>query len=130
MDGVRYYLGFRKDLPRVLSSLNMFVVFSHLDGLGGFLIDAMASGLPVAAADVGSARDLITHRESGLLVPARSARALADAILKVQFDRNLAARLASRGRETVLEKYSAEAMARRIIGVYEYRAHRKGIKLA
>jgi glycosyltransferase involved in cell wall biosynthesis len=108
----------------------MFVVFSHLDGLGGFLIDAMASGLPVAAADVGSARDLITHRESGLLVPARSARALADAILKVQFDRNLAARLASRGRETVLEKYSAEAMARRIIGVYEYRAHRKGIKLA
>jgi hypothetical protein len=130
MDGVRYYLGFRKDLPRVLSSLNMFVVFSHLDGLGGFLIDAMASGLPVAAADVGSARDLITHRESGLLVPARSARALADAILKVQFDRNLAARLASRGRETVLEKYSAEAMARRIIGVYEYRAHRKGTKLA
>jgi L-malate glycosyltransferase len=130
MDGVRYYLGFRNDLPRVLSSLNMFVVFSHLDGLGGFLIDAMASGLPVAAADVGSARDLITHRESGLLVPARSARALADAILKVQFDRNLAARLASRGRETVLEKYSAEAMARRIIGVYEYRAHRKGIKLA
>ena len=130
MDGVRYYLGFRKDLPRILSSLNMFVVFSHLDGLGGFLIDAMASGLPVAAADVGSARDLITHRESGLLVPPRSARSLADAILKVQFDRNLATRLAGRGRETVLEKYSAEAMARRIIGVYEYRAHRKGIKLA
>ncbi|MCK7541382.1 MAG: hypothetical protein MZV63_66090 [Marinilabiliales bacterium] len=51
-------------------------------------------------------------------------------IVKIHFDKNLAARLAAGGREAVLEKYSAEAMARRIIGVYEFRAHRKGIKLA
>ncbi|MGZ5469081.1 MAG: glycosyltransferase family 4 protein [Candidatus Aminicenantales bacterium] len=129
MEGLRYYLGHRADAPRTLSSLNMFVVFSHLDGLGGYLVEAMASGLPVAAVDVGAARDLITHRESGLLVPPRNAKALADAILKVHFDRNLAARLAAKGREAALEKYSSEAMARRIIGVYEWRGHRKGIKL-
>jgi glycosyltransferase involved in cell wall biosynthesis len=126
---VRYYLGRRGETPRILSALDMFVVFSHLDGLGGRLIEAMASGLPVAAVDVGAARDLIIHRESGLLVPPRNAKALADAVLKVHFDRNLAARLAAKGREAVLERYSAEAMARRIIGVYEWRAHRKGIKL-
>jgi glycosyltransferase involved in cell wall biosynthesis len=130
MESVRYYLGFRKDTPRVLASLNMFTVFSHLDGLGGFLVEAMASGLVVAAADVGSARDLITHRDNGLLVPARNARALADAVLKVHFDKVLAAKLAARGRESILERYSVEAMARRIVGVYEYRAHRKGLKLA
>jgi hypothetical protein len=50
-------------------------------------------------------------------------------VLKVHYDRNLAARLAARGRESVLERYSAEAMARRIVGVYEFRAHRKGLKL-
>ncbi len=129
MDGVRYFLGHRGEALSIMSSLNMFVVFSHLDGLGGRLIEAMASGLPVAAVDVGAARDLIIHRESGLLVPPRNAKALADAILKIHFDRNLAARLASKGREAVLEKYSAEAMARRTIGVYEWRAHRKGVKL-
>lgn len=128
-DNVLYHLGFRRDAPRILASLDMFTVFSHLDGLAGYLVEAMAAGLPVAAADVGSARDLITHRDNGLLVPARNARALADAVVKVHFDRNLAARLAARGRETVLEKYSQEAMARRIIGVYELRAHRKGLKL-
>jgi glycosyltransferase involved in cell wall biosynthesis len=106
MDNVLYYLGFRKEAPRIL-----------------------AAGLAVAAADVGSARDLITHRDNGLLIPARNARALADAVLKVHFDKNLAARLAARGRESVLEKYSQEAMARRIIGVYEFRAHRKGLKI-
>jgi len=130
MGGVRYFLGYNDRTPRVLASLDMFVVFSHLDGLGSRLIEAMACGLPVAAADVGTARDLLLHRENGLLVPARNAKALADAILKICFDRNLAARLAAKGREAVLEKYSAEAMARRIIGVYEYRAHRKGLKLA
>lgn len=129
MDNVFYFLGRRNEAPRILASLNMFVVFSHLDGLGGFLIEAMASGLPVAAADVGAARDIITHRETGLLVPARNAKALADAILKVCLDKVLASRLAAHGREAVLEKYSAEAMARRIIGIYEWRAHRKGIKL-
>ncbi|HMA53702.1 MAG TPA: glycosyltransferase family 4 protein, partial [Acidobacteriota bacterium] len=129
MEGVRYFLGHRGEAPQILSSLNMFVVFSHLDGLGGYLVEAMAGGLPVAAVDVGAARDLIVHRESGLLVPPRNAKALADAIVKVHFDRNLAARLAAKGREAVLERYSAEAMARRIIGVYEWRAHRKGIKL-
>lgn len=130
LEGVRYFLGYRGDTPRVLASLDMFAVFSHLDGLGGVLIEAMAGGLPVAAVDVGTARDLIIHRENGLLVPARNAKALADAILKVHFDRALAARLSARGRETVLEKYSVEAMARRVVGVYEYRAHRKGLKLA
>jgi hypothetical protein len=129
-EGIHYFLGVWKNAPRILASLDMFVVFSHLDGLQGFLIEAMAAGLPVAAADVGTSRDLITHRESGLLVPARNPRALADAIVKIHFDKNLAARLAAGGREAVLEKYSAEAMARRIIGVYEFRAHRKGIKLA
>jgi len=129
MDNVFYFLGRRNDAPRVLASLNMFAVFSHLDGLGGFLIEAMASGLPVVAADVGAARDIITPRETGLLVPARNAKALADAILKICLDKGLAGRLAARGREAVLEKYSAEAMARRIIGIYEWRAHRKGVKL-
>jgi glycosyltransferase involved in cell wall biosynthesis len=129
MAGVRYFLGFKGETPRILASLDMFAVFSHLDGLGQALVEAMASGLPVAAADVGTARDLIIHRENGLLVPPRNAKALADAVIKVHIDRVLAARLAARGRETVLEKYSVEAMARRIIGTYEYRAHRKGIKL-
>jgi len=129
-DNVRYLLGRRDRIPQVLASLDMFVVFSHLDGLGSRLVEAMASGLPVAATDIGTARELIVNRENGFLVPARNAKALADAILKIQVDRNLAARLAAKGRETVLEKYSEESMARRIIGVYEYRAHRKGIKLA
>lgn len=128
-DNVRYFMGRRKDFPDVLKSLDMFAVFSHLEGLSGPLLQAMARGLPVAAAEVGSIQEIITHRETGLLVPPRKPKAMAEAFLKVHLDRVLAARLAERGRASVLEKYSVESMARRIVAVYELKAHRKGIKL-
>ncbi|MCK7541216.1 MAG: hypothetical protein MZV63_65180 [Marinilabiliales bacterium] len=84
------------------------------------------AGLPVAAADVGTSRDLITHRESGLLVPARNARPWPTPSSRSTSTRTWPPGWRRGGREAVLEKYSAEAMARRIIGVYEFRAHRKG----
>ena len=128
-DNVRYLLGQRMDFPEVLRSLDMFAVFSHLEGLSGPLLQAMARGLPVAAAEVGSIREIVVHRETGLLVTPRKPKALADAFLKIHLDRVLAARLAERGRDAVLDKFSVESMARKIIGVYERKTHRKGIKL-
>ncbi len=128
--GLVYYLGFRDDNPRILASLDLFVMSSHLDGLGGFLLEAMASRLPVVAAQAGSIPEIVIHRETGLLVPPRDAKALADAILKLYLDRNLAARLGSGGYDSVHQKYSAEAMARKVVAFYGRLASRKGVKLA
>jgi glycosyltransferase involved in cell wall biosynthesis len=124
-----YYLGFRSDMARVLASLDVFVTTSPLIGFGGSLLDAMACRVPVVAEETGGAPDVIVHRETGLLSPSRNPRSLAEAVLKLYMDRNLAARLAQRGAEAVREKYSAEAMARRVIAVYERLASQKGIKL-
>jgi glycosyltransferase involved in cell wall biosynthesis len=128
--GLVYYLGRRADSPKMLASLDLFVVSSHLDGLGGLLLEAMASRLPVVAAQAGNIPDVVIHRETGLLVPPRDAKALADAILKLTLDRNLAARLAAGGYDSVHQTYSAEAMARKIVALYERLASRKGVKLA
>jgi glycosyltransferase involved in cell wall biosynthesis len=127
-DDVVYYLGFRDHLPQVLASLDVFVTTSPLIGFGGGLLDAMACRVAVVATEAGGAPDVLVHRETGLLVPPRDARALAEAVLKLSLDRNLASRLAQRGQEAVREKYSAEAMARRTIAVYERLASGKGVK--
>jgi glycosyltransferase involved in cell wall biosynthesis len=124
-----YYLGFRSDIARVLASLDVFVTTSPLIGFGGSLLDAMASGVPVVATEAGGIPDVLVHRETGLLVSPRDHRALAEAVLKLFLDRNLAARLAQRGSEAVREKYSSETMARKIIAVYERLASQKGIRL-
>jgi L-malate glycosyltransferase len=129
VDDLVYFLGFREDVPRLLASLDVFVLSSHLEGLGTSIMDAMASRLPVVATAVGGIPEVVKDEETGLLVAPKSPEALAEAILRLYEDRALARRLGERGHEVVHEKFSAEAMARRIIEIYERIAHKKGVKL-
>ena len=124
-----FFLGFREDVPRILASLDVFVLSSRLEGLGSSIMDAMASRLPVVATEVGGIPEVVVKNETGLLVPPYDPERLAEAIIQLYHDRGLAARLGKRGYEVVHERFSAEAMARRIIAVYERIAARKGIRL-
>lgn len=125
-----YFLGFREDVPRLLASLDLFVLSSHMEGLGTSLMDAMASRLPIVATQAGGIPEIVIHRKTGLLVPPRDPDALAQAILKLYLDRPLADRLARGGFELVHRKFSAESMAQKIVGVYERLASQKGVRLA
>jgi glycosyltransferase involved in cell wall biosynthesis len=129
VDDLVFFLGFREDVPRLLASLDVFVLSSYLEGLGTSIMDAMASRLPVVASAVGGIPEVVADGETGLLVAPRSPAALAEAILKLHDDRGLARRLGERGYDVVHEKFSSESMARRIIAIYERIARRKGVKL-
>jgi len=113
-----FFLGFREDVPRILASLDLFVLSSHLEGLGSSILDAMACRLPVVATRAGGIPEIVTDNETGILVPLRDPEALARAILILYRDRQLAARLGQRGYEIVHERYSVEAMAGHIITLY------------
>ena len=129
VEDIVFFLGFREDIPQILSSLDLFVLSSYLEGMGSSLLDAMACRLPVVATFVGGIPEVVVHGETGLLVPPRNPSALAEAILKLYYNRALASRLGQRGFEVVHQKFSAEAMADRIIALYERLAARKKIRL-
>lgn len=129
VNDICYFLGFRNDIPQILASLDLFVLSSHMEGLGSSIMDAMASRLPVVATEAGGIPEIVIQRETGLLVPPRDPQALAQAIMKLYLDRGLAARLAQGGFDLVHEKYSAEAMAQKIVDVYERIAYGKGVRL-
>jgi glycosyltransferase involved in cell wall biosynthesis len=97
--------------------------------MGSSLLDAMASRLPIVASQTGGIPEVVIDGVTGLLVPPRDPDALAQSILTLYHDRELAGRLAERGFEVVHEKFSAEAMAWKVIDLYEQIAHRKGIRL-
>ncbi len=124
-----FFLGFREDVPQILSSLDLFVLSSFLEGMGSSILDAMACRLPVVATKVGGIPEVVRHRETGLLVPPRSPSALAKAILRLYDNRELASRLGQKGYEVVRQKFSAEAMADKIILLYEDIGLKKWIKL-
>lgn len=124
-----FFLGFRKDVPQILASLDLFVLSSHLEGMGSILMDAMACRLPVVATKVGGIPEVVIQGETGLLVPPRRPSALAKSILKLYNDRALASRLGERGYEVVHQKFSAESMADKIINVYDTIAWKKSINI-
>ncbi len=129
VEDIIFFLGFRKDIPKILSSLDLFVLSSHLEGMGSSILDAMASRLPVVATKVGGIPEVVINGETGVLVPPRNPSALARAILMLYSDKTLASRLGQKGYELVHRKFSAEAMADKVVRLYEKVGLRKWIKI-
>lgn len=112
-----HWLGHRKDVPRLLRSVDVFCLPSHMEGLGTSVLDAMAAEAPVVAARAGGIPEMVEPEISGLLVPPGDPHALARALGRVLESPDLAARLRDGGSRRV-EEFSAERMVERTIEVY------------
>ena len=77
------FTGFQKDVGVYLKMFDIFVLASHLEGLGTSLLDAQAAGLPVVGAISGGIPEVVLDGETGYLVARRDSVALAQAILKL-----------------------------------------------
>jgi glycosyltransferase involved in cell wall biosynthesis len=103
-----HFTGFRQDIPALLAAADLFVFPSLTEGMPNALLEAMAAGLPVVACDVPGCHDLIDNQVNGLLVPPRSARALAAAVAQLLADPALARRLGRAARRTVMRSHSQD----------------------
>jgi glycosyltransferase involved in cell wall biosynthesis len=113
------FTGFRTDVPELLSEAAISVLPSLSEGLSNSLLESMASGVPVIAANVGGNPEIIEHDVSGLLVPVRDSAALAGAMSRLLDDAPLAARFGEAGRERVAEVFSMERSLGEVESLYE-----------
>jgi glycosyltransferase involved in cell wall biosynthesis len=115
----RVEFGFRDDVHALLEELDVVALPSWTEGLPLVLLEAMAAGRPVVATPVGGTPEVVSDGETGLLVPPRDPEALAAALRRVLEDRGLAERLAAAGRRRVDERFTLDAMSRRMLELYD-----------
>jgi glycosyltransferase involved in cell wall biosynthesis len=88
------------------------------EGLGVAALEAMASGLPVIASDVGGLREVLEDGRSGMVVPPANAGAIASAIGRLADSADLRSQMAVAARARALGNYSMETMAARTLALY------------
>lgn len=99
------------------------VVAPHVDcAASGVIVTAQGFGTAVVATRVGGFADLIEADGCGVVVPPRSAEALADAICRTAADPGRLAEMGRRGRQRLQRDGSWTAVARRTLALYEARA--------
>ena len=112
------FAGSRRDIPRVLHALDVFVLPSLYEGFGIALLEAMAAGKPVIATAVGGIPEFVLSGETGLLIEPGNVEALADAIDRLLSHPQQARIMGAKGRIRVGESYHISTVVRQHEQVY------------
>ena len=111
--------GERADVPDVMRGLDAFVLPSLAEGISNTILEAMASGLPVLATDVGGNSELVVPDRTGDIVVANDVQALADGLVRLAADPARAVAMGKAGRELAERRFGLPAMVASYQDMYQ-----------
>lgn len=111
-------LGHIPDAAKLLKAFDVFVLPSIKEGLPYVLLEAGLAGLPVVATYVGGTPEIIDNGVNGLLVKAKDAAALSQAIKQLLTNPDLAKHFGQKLQQKVIEKFSTAEMVKQTLTVY------------
>ena len=117
-DGLVEVAGPSNDVAGEYARAHIAVLPSYREGLPKSLLEAAAAGLPLVATDVPGCREVCREDETGLLVPARTAQPLADALERLAGDPALRHRLGENARQAAETEFSQELVLRQTLELY------------
>lgn len=101
----------QEDIPTFMETGDVYTLpcvwasDNDVDGLPQMLMEAMACGLPAVSTRLVGIPDLVRHEDTGLLVAPNNAEELADALMRLESDPDLATELAEKGRKHLIETF-------------------------
>ncbi len=113
------FAGHRSDIGNILQLTDVAVLSSVREGFSITLLEYMASSLPIVATDVGGNREAIGDG-CGIIVPPAEPEALADAIMRLINDSNMAVKMGKRAGDRFKERFNIKTMVKRVELLYEH----------
>ena len=114
------FLGTQKNIPEILSHVDLLVLSTTThEAFGRVVIEAQAAGVPVVATEVGGVVDIIENNKNGLLVPPGDPDSMAEAVIRIFKEPQLAVNLSEAAILKVREKYNVGLMVENTLKVYE-----------
>ncbi len=113
------WLGHVTDIRTVWARANFAVLASRREGLPKSLLEAAACGRAMVATDAPGCREIAIEGVTALTVPVDDASALASAMERLAGDAELRLRFAANARALVESKFSAEAIGRETVALYD-----------
>jgi glycosyltransferase involved in cell wall biosynthesis len=112
------FTGQREDVPAILREVDVVVHPSLTEGLSNVILEAMASGIPVVATNVGGNPELVEDGRTGFLVPVADPVGIADGICRLLDRPEMARAFGQRARQRIMEEFAVEQMVRKTEELY------------
>lgn len=115
------FIGFigQEEILKQYQSSTIYMLPSYSEGLPTSVLEAMSCGIPVVATDIPGTSEVMVNGETGLLVPPKEPKKLADAILVLLGDEKLRKKISINSRDYILNNHNLEKIANNMKTVYE-----------
>jgi len=112
------FTGDQSDVRKFLSNMDIFVLTSSYEGMSNALMEAMATGLPVIASNVGGNSELIIDGKTGYLFQSNNLGQLVEKVAYLLNYPDSAKDLGEQGRERIINDFSADKMVENTVTIY------------
>ena len=119
ISGRVFFSGLVSDPAPFYQAMDIFVLSSETEGIPLVILEAMAAMVPVVATSVGGVPEILSHEETGILVPAASPGELNNALNGLINDELRRKRLVQNAYEILKERFSLVSMCERYRRLYE-----------
>jgi len=114
-----HFLGWRKDVADIVRAADVMVLPSRAEGLPLAILEAMACGKPIVATPVNGVPEAVVDGRTGILVTPGDDEALAEALIRLFDQPDLARRMGGEGRQRAETHFSLDRFVRNIEDLYD-----------
>lgn len=113
-----FFMGEKKNIFEFLQKMDIFVLTSLYEGLSNAIMEAMISGLPIVATDVGGNRELISDGKTGFLCQPNDVNDLVKKVMYIIDNPEEAGKMGKNGRIKIINEFSIDKMVKKTENIY------------